>query len=190
MLTFSLQRHLHRHQPMHAYLRLLALKIRPVDGFANKSEFYSDSCRFESCRVGPPKTAICEIGLQSPSEYPVIIRKEGPELISESMSQNARTRLGCETISHFQCYPYLGDTRAPRTTGPGTEDRQRSGEWGIDMIYVSPIHTTTLASAASVCGNQKVMSIPRYISIAVDSAVRACSRWPVTAYSVPSRKWQ
>jgi hypothetical protein len=49
---------------------------------------------------------------------------------------------------------------------------------------------STCASAASVCGNQKVMSIPRYISIAVDSAVRACSRWPVTAYSVPSPRWQ
>src|SRR5713101_2166321 len=49
---------------------------------------------------------------------------------------------------------------------------------------------STCASAASVCGNQKVISIPRYISTAVDNAVWPCSRWPVVAYSVPSPRWQ
>ena len=51
-------------------------------------------------------------------------------------------------------------------------------------------HASTCASAASVSGSQKVISISRYISIAVDSAVRACSRWPVAAYSVPRPRWQ
>ena len=38
---------------------------------------------------------------------------------------------------------------------------------------------STCASAASVWGSQKVMSMARYISMAVDRAARACSRRPV-----------
>src|SRR5262245_18973005 len=34
------------------------------------------------------------------------------------------------------------------------------------------------------------MSLALYISMAVDSAVRAGSRWPVAAYSVPRPQWQ
>ena len=50
--------------------------------------------------------------------------------------------------------------------------------------------SSTCASAASVSGSQKVISMARYSSIAVDSSVRACSRWPVVAYSVPRPRWQ
>src|SRR5262249_38907597 len=49
---------------------------------------------------------------------------------------------------------------------------------------------STCASAASVCGSQKIISIDRYISMAVDNSVRACSRWPVVAYSMPRPRWQ
>ncbi len=37
---------------------------------------------------------------------------------------------------------------------------------------------STCASAASAWGSQKVMSMARYSSMAVDSSARACSRWP------------
>ena len=40
-------------------------------------------------------------------------------------------------------------------------------------------HPSTCASAASVSGSQKVISIDRYISMAVDNAIRAGSRWPL-----------
>ena len=45
--------------------------------------------------------------------------------------------------------------------------------------------SSTCASAASASGSQKVMSMARYSSMAVVSAARACSRWPIVAYSVP-----
>ena len=51
-------------------------------------------------------------------------------------------------------------------------------------------HASTCASAASVSGSQKVISISRYIAIAVDNAARACSCWPIVAYSVPKPRWQ
>ena len=38
-----------------------------------------------------------------------------------------------------------------------------------------------LANAASAWGSQKVISMVRYRSMAVASAVRACCRWPVLA---------
>ena len=40
---------------------------------------------------------------------------------------------------------------------------------------------STCVSAASVWGSQNVMAIDVYLSMAVDNAVRACSRWPVVA---------
>jgi hypothetical protein len=46
-------------------------------------------------------------------------------------------------------------------------------------------HASTCASAVSVWGSQNVMSIARYISMAVDNSLRACSCWPLVAYSVP-----
>src|SRR5438128_2692769 len=48
----------------------------------------------------------------------------------------------------------------------------------------------TCARAVSVRGSQNVMSMARYISMAVESSVRAGSRWPVAAYSVPRPQWQ
>src|SRR4029453_11292909 len=44
------------------------------------------------------------------------------------------------------------------------------------------------ASAASAWGSQKVMSMARYRSIAVESSACACSRWPGTAYRLPGRR--
>src|SRR5215813_4008273 len=58
---------------------------------------------------------------------------------------------------------------------------------GREVHYRRP---STCASAASVCGSQNVMSIDWYISMAVDNAARACSRWPVAAYSIPRPRWQ
>src|SRR5262245_60330976 len=49
---------------------------------------------------------------------------------------------------------------------------------------------STCANAASVCGSQKVISIDWYISIAMESAIGACSRCPVVAHSVPRPRWQ
>src|SRR5262245_47851848 len=46
------------------------------------------------------------------------------------------------------------------------------------------------ASAASAWGSQKVMSMLRYSSMAVDSSARACSRGPIVAYKVPRPRWQ
>src|SRR6516162_1077902 len=60
---------------------------------------------------------------------------------------------------------------------------------GADSIVVHQ-RPSTCASAASVCGSQNVMSMARYSAMAVDSAVRACSRWPVVAYSMPRPRWQ
>jgi len=51
-------------------------------------------------------------------------------------------------------------------------------------------YSSTCASAASVWGSQNVISIDVYISMAVDSAVRACSRWPMAVYSIPRPRWQ
>jgi hypothetical protein len=51
---------------------------------------------------------------------------------------------------------------------------------GQDSIVVHH-RPSTCVSAASTWGSQKVISIDRYISIAVESAVRAYSRWPVLA---------
>ena len=57
-------------------------------------------------------------------------------------------------------------------------------------MAIDPYCLSTCASAASVCGSQNVISMSRYSAMAVDSAVRACSRWPVCAYSVPRPRWQ
>jgi hypothetical protein len=75
---------------------------------------------------------------------------------------------------------FAGASVMPSTTlvaGLRVEQCKHLGHDGVVVHH----RLSTCASAASVCGNQKVISIPRYISIAVDSAVRACSRWPVTA---------
>src|SRR5262249_41134421 len=67
------------------------------------------------------------------------------------------------------------------------------GEEILDLVkHVIEVHqySSTWASAASVWGSQKVISIPRYISTAVASSARACSRWPIAAYSVPRPRWQ
>src|SRR5207237_5088848 len=48
---------------------------------------------------------------------------------------------------------------------------------------------STCASTASAWSSQKVISIDWYIAIAVANAARACSRWPVMAYSVPRPRW-
>src|SRR5207245_6758058 len=57
------------------------------------------------------------------------------------------------------------------------EEGRDLGQEGIIVHY----RPSTCASTASVWGSQKVMSIDWYISRAVESAVRPCSRWPVTA---------
>lgn len=46
------------------------------------------------------------------------------------------------------------------------------------------------ASAASAWGSQNVISLARYNSVAVDSAARACCRWPVLVYRVPRPRWR
>ncbi len=43
-------------------------------------------------------------------------------------------------------------------------------------MAVGPYYLSTCASAASVCGSQKVISMAQYSAIAVDSAARASSR--------------
>src|SRR5215813_4395920 len=43
---------------------------------------------------------------------------------------------------------------------------------------------------SSVWGSQNVMSMARYRAIAADRAVRACSRQPILAYSMPRPRWQ
>src|SRR5438067_8841968 len=50
---------------------------------------------------------------------------------------------------------------------------------------IGPYYPSAHANAASVWGSQKAMSMARYRSMAADSAARACSCWPVAAYSVP-----
>ena len=52
------------------------------------------------------------------------------------------------------------------------EERDDLRQDGIIVHYRS----STCASAASVCGSQKVISIARYSARAADRAVRACSR--------------
>src|SRR5262249_52845920 len=66
------------------------------------------------------------------------------------------------------------------------QQREHLGQDSLVVHY----RPSTCASAASVSGSQKVMSMAWYISMAVDNAVRACSRWPVAAYSVPRPRWQ
>jgi hypothetical protein len=53
------------------------------------------------------------------------------------------------------------------------------GEEGLDLVeHIIEVHhcPSTCASAASVSGSQKVISMDWYISMAVDNVVRACSR--------------
>ena len=60
-------------------------------------------------------------------------------------------------------------------------------EEGANLCHmaVSFSYPSTCATAASAWVSQKVMSMARYSTMAADSPVRACSRWPVAAYSVP-----
>src|SRR5882724_6455492 len=51
-------------------------------------------------------------------------------------------------------------------------------------------HPSTCASSASAWGSQKVMSMARYSSMAVDNSARASARHPILAYSVPRPRWQ
>ena len=60
---------------------------------------------------------------------------------------------------------------------------------GLDFL-VTQTAQHTCASAASAWGSQKVMSMARYISIAVVSAVWAYARWPTVVYSVLRPRWQ
>src|SRR5262245_24798407 len=57
-------------------------------------------------------------------------------------------------------------------------------------MAIGPYYSSTCASAVSVWDSQKVMSMARYSTMAVDSSARACSRWPVVTYSVPRLRWQ
>src|ERR1051325_9596510 len=86
------------------------------------------------------------------------------------------------------------------TTGPSTHDAtilKRSHERHCSALQeMSEMQRqghhcpSACASAASAWGSQKVMSIARYRSMAVESAARARSCWPVAAYSVPRPRWQ
>jgi hypothetical protein len=83
----------------------------------------------------------------------------------------------------------------PRPNGLGLHEHLGAtalefGRGRIHVIDTQPQMIQSDASAASVSGSQKVISIPRYISIAVDSSAQACSRWPVTVYSVLRLRWQ
>ena len=69
------------------------------------------------------------------------------------------------------CYASV-DARAH--AGPAGLVARRWARDGLDGVSV-PYHVSTSASAASVWGSQKVMSMARYRSIAIDSSVRACS---------------
>ena len=50
--------------------------------------------------------------------------------------------------------------------------------------------SSTCDSTASAWDSQKVMSMARYSAMAAESSVRACSRWPAVAYSIPIWVWQ
>src|SRR5262247_1077706 len=60
----------------------------------------------------------------------------------------------------------------------------------VDHLIEVHHRFSTSAKAASVSGSQNVISIARYISIAVDSAAWACSDWPARRYSLPRPRWQ
>jgi hypothetical protein len=62
------------------------------------------------------------------------------------------------------------------------EEGENLGQYGIIIHYRPSI----CDRAASAWGSQNVMSMARYIVMAVDSAIRACSRWPVWPYNRPS----
>ena len=55
------------------------------------------------------------------------------------------------------------------------------GEYLYHDGLIIPHCFSTCANVASAWGSQKVMAISRYSAMAVVRAVRACSRWPVTA---------
>ena len=59
----------------------------------------------------------------------------------------------------------------------------QQGQKALSTLIVLPPCTN---AALSTPGSQKLIAISRYISIAVDSAVRACSCWPIMACSVPT----
>jgi hypothetical protein len=52
------------------------------------------------------------------ADHPVIIRKDGPTLISESTSQHACMQVNYETIPRVPIFRFLCSTRALCTTGP------------------------------------------------------------------------
>src|SRR5262245_11793377 len=56
-----------------------------------------------------------------------------------------------------------------------------------DQITLGIVRPWLGCSQGASCawGSQKVMSMARYIAIAVDNSARACSCRPVLAYSVP-----
>jgi len=64
---------------------------------------------------------------------------------------------------------------------------QESGRHGWRLLPHSH-RASTCASAASAWGSQKVISMARYSSMAVDSSTRAYSTRPTWPYSVPRPK--
>src|SRR4030095_9476582 len=73
--------------------------------------------------------------------------------------------------------------------GPAALVTRLGARDGLDGVIV-PYHVSTWASVASVSGSQNVMSMNQDISMGVESAVQAGSRWPVAAYSMPRPRWQ
>src|SRR6266581_3644712 len=69
----------------------------------------------------------------------------------------------------------FGDAPTTLLAGLVRKEGKHLCQEGIIVHYRS----STCASAASAWGSQNVISMARYISIAVNSAVRACSCWPV-----------
>ena len=61
----------------------------------------------------------------------------------------------------------------------------KEGKYICQDGLIVPHCLSICTSAASVWGSHKVISIVRYISIAVDNSARACSRWLMAAYSAP-----
>ena len=90
-----------------------------------------------------------------------------------------------EKIVACEEFLWLFDHYSPRC-------HMRHEAWSVppDPVQTTCVYEPTCASAASAWGSQKVISIARYSSIAVDSTVRACCRCPVLTYSVPRLRWQ
>jgi hypothetical protein len=127
----------------------------------------SQSPRWTSCRPG-------RVGHRRPSVYPVTATGE-PGWWQHGVPriwhvENGRCRQSESSLEHPVRHALLPLEKF--------EDLRQ------DRIIVHH-RPSTPARAASVAGSQKIMSISRYISRAVDSAARACSGCPVWLYNVP-----